>query len=297
MLQQIVDLKEEGDALHHTLLTLKDGDWDRPTLFKGWTVNDVLQHLHVGDQMAWTSATAPQDFDAFIGSMRARRAAGMTRVEETRDRLGGLTGRALLTAWHDLLGGLCAELSKRQIDERLKWAGPAMSLRMFTTARQMEIWAHGQEIYDLLGHTRVPAARLRNIAEIGVRTFGWTFSNRGLPPPGPVPYVRLHAPDGTDWEWNEPSDESAVTGEAVAFCQVVTQVRNVADTKLVVRGDVARSWMSIAQCFAARPRIRQRRARGSRHGEDRDGSPPGARAFRPGAPGDRQRAGGESPLR
>jgi hypothetical protein len=32
--------------------------------------------------------------------------------------------------------------------------------------------------------------------------------------------------------------------------EVVTQVRNVADTKLAVTGESARRWMSIAQCFA-----------------------------------------------
>jgi len=253
MLQQIIDLIAERDELHRLLLDIEAADWDRPTLFKGWTVNDVVQHLHVGDQLAWTSATAPQDFDELIGSMRRRREAGMTRVEETRDRLGDLVGPRLLVAWHDLLGRLCEELATRRIEERLKWAGPAMSLRMFATARQMEVWAHGQEIYDLLGRTRQPTARLRNIAEIGVRTFGWTFANRGLPVPGPVPEVSLDAPGGKRWRWNEPSAESAVQGDALEFCQVVTQVRNIADTRLVVIGEVARKWMSLAQCFAGPP--------------------------------------------
>jgi hypothetical protein len=34
---------------------------------------------------------------------------------------------------------------------------------------------------------------------------------------------------------------------------VVTQVRNIADTKLRVIGETATSWMSIAQCFAGPP--------------------------------------------
>ena len=35
---------------------------------------------------------------------------------------------------------------------------------------------------------------------IGVRTFGWTFVNRGLATPGPAPHVRLAAPGGDIWE-------------------------------------------------------------------------------------------------
>ena len=40
--------------------------------------------------------------------------------------------------------------------------------------------------------------------------------------------------------------------DAVEFAQVVTQTRNIADTSLEVNGEVAREWMSIAQCFAGR---------------------------------------------
>ena len=58
----------------------------------------------------------------------------------------------------------------------------------------METWAHGQEIYDLLGIVRLNADRIRNIVILGVNTYGWTFVNRGLEPPAPVPYVKLDAP-------------------------------------------------------------------------------------------------------
>jgi uncharacterized protein (TIGR03084 family) len=128
-----------------------------------------------------------------------------------------------------------------------------MGVRMFTTARQMETWAHGQAIYDLMGRTREPTDRLRNIAEIGVRTYGWTFANRQRPVPGPAPFVRLTAPSGALWEWNDPASADAVRGDALAFCQVVTQTRNVADTALQVQGEAAVEWMRLAQCFAGPP--------------------------------------------
>ena len=124
---------------------------------------------------------------------------------------------------------------------------------MFTTARQMETWAHGQAVYDLMGVTRAPTDRLRDIAEIGVRTYGWTFANRQRAVPGPAPHVRLTAPSGAVWTWNDPVPDNGVEGDALDFCQVVTQTRNVADTGLVVRGEVAREWMRLAQCFAGGP--------------------------------------------
>jgi hypothetical protein len=61
------------------------------------------------------------------------------------------------------------------------------------------------------------------------------------------------APSGAIWEWNEDNESDRVSGDALDFCYVVTQTRNVADTGLVVVGDVAKQWMAIAQCFAGGP--------------------------------------------
>ena len=140
---------------------------------------------------------------------------------------------------------------------------PDMGIQMFTTARFMETWAHGQAIYDLKGVVREPTDRIKNIVAIGVRTFGWTFVNRRLEIPGPPPYVRLVAPSGEIWEYNDPSDEERVEGSALDFCLTVTQVRNVADTQLRVTGPVASRWMEIAQCFAGPPEDAP--AKGARH--------------------------------
>jgi uncharacterized protein (TIGR03084 family) len=118
----------------------------------------------------------------------------------------------------------------------------------------METWAHAQEIYDLLGIERIDKDRIKNIVVLGINTFGWTFKNRGLEIPGDVPYLELVAPSGEIWQWNQDSRNSnAIRGSATEFCQVVAQTRNIADTRLEVQGDVARHWMSIAQCFAGPP--------------------------------------------
>src|SRR5262249_61910638 len=148
-------------------------------------------------------------------------------------------GKVWLARWGQQLETLCDLLAAKDPATRLTWAGPTMAVKMFTTARQMETWAHGQEIYDVMGRERVFHDRLRNVAEIGVRTFGWTFANRKMPPPGDVPYVRLKAPSGAIWEWNAPSAENSIEGDGVAFCQVVTQTRSIGDTALRVTGDVA----------------------------------------------------------
>ena len=263
-LQQIVDLRAEADEFDALLAVLGDDDWRRPTLFKGWTPDDIVQHLHMSDQMGLASATDAATFAALFADIQAKRATGLTRIEETRQRLGALNGSVLRERWRSTLEDLCDALAAKAPDARLKWSGPDMGVRMFTTARQMEIWSHAQAIYDLIGMERpAPSARLRNIAEIGVRTFGWTYRVRDLPVPPVVPRVRLDAPNGETWEWNAECVTDSVKGDAVAFCTVVTQTRNIADTNLVVEGDVAKHWMSIAQCFAGPPETPP--AKGARH--------------------------------
>lgn len=255
MLQQILDLRAEADEFDRLLARLGPGDWPRTTQFKAWTIEDVVRHLHAGDLLALASATDPGSFAALLADTQARRAAGMSRRELERLRVGGdLSGSTMRERWRATLARLCDALAAKPANSRLKWAGPDMGLRMFATARQMELWAHAQAIYDVLGLQRpAPSARLRNIAEIGVRTFRWTFVVHGLPVPPTVPHVRLDGPGGETWQWNEGNTNDRICGRAVDFCQVVTQTRNVADTALAVDGATARQWMSIAQCFAGPP--------------------------------------------
>ena len=164
-----------------------------------------------------------------------------------------VNGPELLERWRSLYLELHGALMNADPEQRFDWAGPGMKARMFATARQMETWAHGWEVYDLMELPRTHTDRLRNIAEIGVRTYGWTFVNRKLEVPEPAPQVRLTAPSGAEWVWHETCRDHVVSGDAVAFCQVVTQVRNIADTDLNVVGDNAEAWMEIAQCFAGPP--------------------------------------------
>ncbi len=264
MLKQAVDLREEGAALHAFLAALDDGDWARPTPFKDWTVNAVIQHLHFGDWMASVSLEEPERFARIAAARRAarERGDGSTGVEGEMPDMP--EGPALLERWRERLDRLCGMLETADPDRRVAWVGPDMGVRSFATARQMETWAHGQDIYDLKRSPREHFDRLANICVLGCRTFGWTFRNRGLEPPGPMPYVRLTLPSGALWEQGAESRTDRIEGSALDFCRVVTQGRNIEDVDLKVAGEPARAWMAIAQCFAGPPN---------------DPPPPGARAW------------------
>ena len=253
MLNEANDFREECDALQAVLAVAPTAAWSRPTQFKGWTFDDIIGHLHMFDVAAGYTLDGREVLAEFFGKLMVAYAAGKTLTQFTREWLGGSQGPDLLERWHDFSAVLAARYLDLDPGLRVAWGGPDMSTRSLISARQMEVWAHGQAAFDALGLERAEHDRIRNIAVIGVNTFGWTFVANKLPVPAVKPYVRLTSPSGAVWEWNDPAAVDRVEGPAVDFCRVVTQTRNVADSTLRVTGEVATAWMSLAQCFAGPP--------------------------------------------
>jgi len=252
-MQQANDFLEDSLTLHELLETLDETCFNRATQFKQWTVNDILVHLHVFNRVAQWSLNEPERFEVFITEVRAAAAQGVHHQALAYREVGSLRGRELCEAWHQECHTTAATFLHADPDQRVTWAGPPMTAAMSITARQMEVWSHGQEIFDLLGKTREEHDRIKNIVLLGVMTFGWTFANRGLERPAVKPYLKLTAPSGALWTFNDPSDIDCIEGLAVDFARVVTQTRNIADTDLEVTGAAGRDWMTLAQCFAGSP--------------------------------------------
>lgn len=252
MLEQAVDFREESLALYRLLKPLDAAAYETETQFKRWTFNDILRHIHVWNVAADQSLNDQTALQAFLLQVGLALKKGDLRAFEEK-WLADVSGPELLERWHDQFMDMSADFAAADPHARVRWAGPDMSVRSSITARLMETWAHGQAIYDALGVDRIEADRIRNVAMLGVNTFGWTFRNRGLPVPPEPPLVRLTAPSGDTWTWNDSATENRIEGSVTDFCLVVTQARNVADTGLRVVGETAKRWMAIAQCFAGPP--------------------------------------------
>lgn len=249
-MQQAQDFADESEALLTLLTPLSDADFETPTLFKGWTIDNILRHLHVWNIAADLSLSDEAGFVAFIKEMAAGIRGGRLPDFEAA-YLDGLSGHGLLDVWAARFRAMTPRFAATDPKARLKWVGPDMSALSSVTARLMETWAHGQAVYDVLGVERVDSDRIGNIVRLGVNTYGFTWKNRRMEPPGPMPRLRLTGPSGAVWEYGE--GDGVIEGSATEFCQVVTQCRNVADTSLEVTGDVAHQWMEVAQCFAGPP--------------------------------------------
>lgn len=244
------DFRDESELLHGLVSELTDAELQQVTAFKSWTVNTVIQHLHVWNQAALMSLKADGSFGSYFDALSKQLAAGGTMSSFESSWISGLSGRALVQKWKEGFLETAHRFADADPAARVKWAGPDMSVRSSLTARLMETWAHGQEVFDVLGVVRKNADRIRNIVVLGNNTYDWTFRVRGETPPAPKPHLILTAPSGSLWLYNDPSTTEVIEGTAEEFCQVVTQVRNIADTGLKVTGANAGNWMSKAQCFA-----------------------------------------------
>ncbi|MDY7105633.1 MAG: TIGR03084 family metal-binding protein [Actinomycetota bacterium] len=244
------DLRAETVDLVALCATLGPEGWHTPTPAAGWDVFDQVNHLAQADHCALLAARDPDAFEA----LKPELLSGRRSLERAADAdVDAMDGAALLAWFSDLRASMIAAFEELAPRDRIPWFGPSMGARSFATARLMETWAHGQDVADALGAVRTPTSRLRHVAHIGVTTRGWSYANRGRQVPAGDVRVELAGPDGDTWTWGPDDAADRVVGDALDFCLVVTQRRNVTDTGLTTTGDAATEWMTIAQAFAGPP--------------------------------------------
>jgi uncharacterized protein (TIGR03084 family) len=248
--EPLPDLIAEQDDLDRMVSDLDSLQWDLVTPAAPWTVGDSISHLAFFDERQ-TQAIA--DPDGFAEEVNRRLRGDYVEYMNLAIKLGrDLSPGGVLEWWRKARQQENAAFAGLDQDRQLAWYGPPLKVRSAITARLMETWAHGQDVADALGLTREPTDRLFHIAELGVKTFSWSFANRGLPVPEERVRVALRGPSGGIRVWNDERSNS-VTGPVEDFCLVVAQRRHHLDTHLVIEGALARRWIEAAQIFAGPP--------------------------------------------
>ncbi|MEX1270817.1 MAG: TIGR03084 family metal-binding protein [Acidimicrobiia bacterium] len=253
------DLAAETESLVEVVDGLAegaDGGIDTVTPSEPWTVRDQISHLTGFDMKARIAATEPE---RFVGELQTDFGDGGDALMESHFAAGrGLSPTGVVDWWTTERRALIAAFRSLDPADRIPWYGPPMKTRSSAEARLMETWAHGVDVVDALGVVRPSSDRLFHVAELGVKTFRFSFQNRGTEVPETRVRVVLTGPSGTVRSWNDDNEDS-VSGPVEDFCLVVAQRRNVADTDLQVDGPVATTWMSLAQVFASPPAPAARR--------------------------------------
>jgi uncharacterized protein (TIGR03084 family) len=244
------DLAMEQQELDAVVANLDEAGWETMTPSEGWDIKEQIRHLAYFEDRAKLSASNPEAFKKWFEEM-LQDPNTMTKHMETTGK--DLTAEETLKWWREERSALLEVLAKMDRKTRLPWYVPSLSAMSFATARLMETWAHGQDVVDALGIIRKPTDRLRHIAHLGVSTFGWSFANRKMEILDTPVRVELTGPSGDMWSWGPEEAKDMVKGPAEDFCLVAVQRRHVSDTNLIITGETAQQWMSIAQVYAGPP--------------------------------------------
>jgi uncharacterized protein (TIGR03084 family) len=246
-IQLLDDLRVESDRLTECLAALNFEQWGLVTPARGWALQDQVTHLAYFDDCARQALTNPDEFCALVDRLVGGGMDFPDRIAEDHRLLGTDTMFSWFTnARRALLDTLVDQDPRR----RVPWFGPHMSVASSATARLMETWAHGHDIYDALGIDHPPSPGLRSIAHLGVSTFAFSHKIHGVEVPDDAVRVELRAPTGELWSWGPADAVNRVQGGAEDFVLTVTQRRNWTETALSAQGPVATQWLDIAQAFA-----------------------------------------------
>jgi uncharacterized protein (TIGR03084 family) len=243
----LADLAAEGDRLEAVVAPLDESRWHTATPAEGWDIATVIAHLAWTDEAATAAATDKAAWDALV--MQAFEDPEHA-VDNAAAAGAAVPSAELLTRWRAARRRLADVLRTYPEGQRMPWYGPPMSATSMATARFMETWAHGLDVYAALGVDPDVTDRIRHVAHLGVITRDFAFATHSEEPPGERFLVSLAAPSGEVWTWGPEDAAQSVTGPAYDFCLLVTQRIHRSDTALVASGAGADRWLDIAQCFA-----------------------------------------------
>jgi uncharacterized protein (TIGR03084 family) len=240
------DLEAEQATIAAALAGITDDDWLRPTPSWSWDVRDTVSHLADTDDVAMdTMAGGPRALG--VVSSGCASSEDVTYLGVMRGRK--LRGAEVLAWWQDSSARERAMLRALEPGRRVPW-GIGMSPPAFATARLMETWAHGLDVYAALGVEPVDTDRLAQVAWIATRALPYAYSVAGLPAPATPIRVELTLPSGATWE-NGPADAAnRISGPAGEYCRVFVQrLPLVKATGLRAEGEAAVDALRVARAY------------------------------------------------
>jgi uncharacterized protein (TIGR03084 family) len=246
----LADLRHESDELIACLIPLAGQQWSLATPASGWSIHDQVSHLAFFDDTARLALTDPERFRCEADKLIA---GGMDFPDRIAAQCRSKAPDEILEWFIKARNQLMAACEGDDPRRRLPWFGPDMSVASSATARLMETWAHGQDVYDTLGLPHPPSPGLCSIAHLGVATFAFAHTLHGIDVPDEPVGVTLRSPGGEVWAWGPEHSENRITGPAEDFVLTVTQRRHWTETALTVHGPATKRWLDIAQVFAGAP--------------------------------------------
>lgn len=240
------DFTKEGAELDSVVASLDAEQWTLPTPARGWTIAHQIAHLTATFRLAALAGADPGEF--------TKLAAGLSpdfdaNVKAAMAPYLKHDPPELLTRWRWSRAEAAAALSAADPAKPLPWLVNPLPPGVIGAAGIMELFAHGQDIYDALDIEPERTDRIKHLVAFSVRTWTFGYLARGLPVPEVEFRYELIAPSGATWVFGPQSAEQHVTGPAVDFCLLTTRRRHRDDLALSAVGPDANAWMDIAQAY------------------------------------------------
>jgi uncharacterized protein (TIGR03084 family) len=240
------DLAAEQQSLLDVLRSLEADDWLRPTPARGWDVRDTVSHLADTDEMAIATATGCP------GSLNARADVSASGEDVTfRGVLRGRRGSGRhVYAWFEASTAALREMFLAiDPNERVPW-GIGMRPPSLVSARLMETWAHGLDVYAAVGAQPVDTDRLAHVAWLATRALPYAYTVAGRRPPGDPIRVELTLPSGAAWSSGPADAANRITGSAGEYCRVFVHRLSATDAStLHAEGDAAADALRVARAY------------------------------------------------
>lgn len=240
------DLVAEAEELDRLVSGLSEQEWATPTPSPGWTVADQIAHLAFIAHLAGAAAGDPAEFGRLASAAKdgfdEAVAAALVQF-----KAGG--NAAILARWRDEQDTAVKALAAFPADKMVPWLVNPLPPSILGAAGLMELFAHGQDVYDALGVKRAVTDRIGHLVFFGTRTRDFGYLARNLTPPAEEFRFELTAPSGAEWKFGPEDASQRITGPAHDFCLLVARRRHHADLALTATGGEAERWLEIAQAY------------------------------------------------
>lgn len=246
-LQDVISaLVADGEDVDGLVAGLDATEWDTPTPAPGWTVKHQIAHLTATFKLAGLAAANPAAFEQvasqlspdFDANVRYAMAPYLQAPPEV-----------LLGHWRTERDTANAAIAAVPEDQVVPWLVRALPPAVLGCAGMMELFGHGQDIADALEVKRDRTDRIKFLVGFAVRTWDFGYLARELPVPEVELRYELTGPSGALWDFGPADSTERITGSATDFCLLVTRRRHRDDLDVTATGEIADSWLDIAQAY------------------------------------------------
>ena len=215
----LTDLVKEQQSLDQFLQKISPREWGKATAVEGWSIQDLVSHLAQFEDLVAESVEDGVDPNVTVaehGSFEAFVASGTAKGAEMRPQ-------DVIEWWRLSRARAMDALWARESSDRVMWLGGECSARLMATYRIMETWAHGLDVWDVMGDEEHPVPetdRLRHIAFLAHRLLPLAFERAGET----YAEVRIEVmgPDYAKWSFG-PEGAPRIKGPAMQFARLAVQ--------------------------------------------------------------------------